>query len=165
MSASLIVLVLLPFFFRYYVSTTSGVVKSSLRFILFWGLIGSLGHIDRSDYVFNNLGPAVYILAAVFLVTRLLMLGVAIIGSPALDQPDWPENMVELYVTEEKSGVLPYHYEFTAAMEHDEELTAAGIAGVQGLFKELTRSSSGLHNVSTRSTISSSRRRAPLRWC
>jgi hypothetical protein len=74
-------------------------------------------------------------------------LGTAILGSPALDELDWTDQMLELYMIH-TSGILLFHHKFVPAVDMDESLTAAGIAGVQELFKEITQSKTGLNNLS-----------------
>ena len=74
-------------------------------------------------------------------------MGVAVLGSPALDELDWDTQMLELYVIH-KSGILMYHHKFIPTVNLDENLTAAGLAGVQELFKEITQSKVGLNRLS-----------------
>ncbi|MFW9770092.1 MAG: hypothetical protein ACFFEM_14825, partial [Candidatus Thorarchaeota archaeon] len=45
-------------------------------------------------------------------------------------------------------GILVFHHKFKSAVELDENLTAAGITGVQEMVKEITQSKQGLHNLS-----------------
>ena len=55
--------------------------------------------------------------------------------------------MLELYVIH-SAGILVYHHRFKHAVNLDENLTAAGITGVQELVKEITHSKEGLNNLS-----------------
>jgi hypothetical protein len=147
LSASLVVFGILALFFSYYVRNTSGVVRGSMRMIFIGFLGGFIGYILRSDFVYYSFGEPVYLTGAFLLVTGLVVMGVAVLGSPALDELDWSEQMLELYVIHE-SGVLMYHHKFKQSVEFDENLTAAGLTGAQELFKEITQSKTGLNTLS-----------------
>jgi hypothetical protein len=138
---------ILALFFRFFVSSTTGVVRSSMRIISVAFVIGFIGFLGRSDIVYTNLGPEVYILGSLFLVGGLITLGTTLFGSPALDELDWTNQMLELYVIH-TSGILLFHHKFVPAVNMNESLTAAGITGVDELFKEITQSMSGLNNIS-----------------
>ncbi len=147
LTASLAAFGMLALFFVYFVRNTTGLVRSSMRLILYGFLIGFLGYLGRSDFIYASLGPVVYIGGGLMLAGGLLILGTAILGSPALDELDWTDQMLELYVIH-VSGLLIFHHKFVSAMNTDENLTAAGITGVQELFKEITQSKAGLNNLS-----------------
>jgi hypothetical protein len=133
-------------FFGYYVKNTTGTVRSSMRMIFFGVLTGFVGYLLRSDTVYG-LGEQYYVLGAALLVTGLVILGIAVLSSPTLDELDWDDQMLELYVIH-TTGILVFHHKFRTAVEIDENLTAAGITGVQELVKEITQSKEGLHNLS-----------------
>ena len=145
--ASLFTFAMLILFFIYYVRTTAGEVRSSIRLIMFGFLIGFVGYLLRSDFIYNTLGEPFYIAGAFLLFIGLLILGIAVFGSPALDELDWDTQMLELYVIH-NSGVLIFHHKFVPTVDMDEHLTAAGIAGIQSLLEEITQSSKGLNNLS-----------------
>jgi hypothetical protein len=147
LTASLVAFGILVLFFLFFVRSTSGVVKQSMRMIGFGFIIGFIGYLLRSDFIYYNLGEPFYLTGAFFLVSGLLIMGIAVLGSPALDELDWNEKMLELYVIH-KSGILMYHEKFIPTVDLDENLTAAGIAGVQELFKEITQSKAGLNRLS-----------------
>ncbi len=145
--ASVVAFGILALFFRFFVSSTTGSVRSSMRVILVGFLVGFVGYLGRSDFIYSGLGPQVYVLSGLLLVGGLLILGTAILGSPALDELDWTDQMLELYMIH-SSGILLFHYKFVSTVNMDESLAAAGIAGVQELFKEITQSQAGLNNLS-----------------
>lgn len=147
LSASLIVFGILVLFFAFYIKNTYGVVKQSMRMIVAGFIIGFVGYLLRSDFIYNGLGEPIYLFGAFCLVSGLLIMGVAVLGSPALDELDWNEQMLELYVIH-SSGILMYHQKFIPTVDLDENLTAAGLVGAQELFKEITQSKSGLNRLS-----------------
>lgn len=147
LSASLVVFGILVLFFTFFVRTTSGIVKQSMRMIVVGFIVGFVGYLLRSDLIYYGLGEPVYLFGAFCLVAGLLIMGVAVLGSPALDELDWDEQMLELYVIH-NSGILMYHHKFIPTVDLDENLTAAGLAGVQELFKEITQSKMGLNRLS-----------------
>ncbi|RDE13797.1 MAG: hypothetical protein C4K47_05625 [Candidatus Thorarchaeota archaeon] len=138
---------ILVLFFRFFVRNTTGVVRSSMRIISVAFVVGFVGFLGRSDIVYYGLGPGVYILGSLFLVGALLILGTTLFGSPALDELDWTDQMLELYVIH-TSGILLFHRKFVPAVNMNESLTAAGITGVDELFKEIMQSVGGLNNLS-----------------
>jgi hypothetical protein len=146
-AACLVAFGILALFFRFFVRSTTGVVRSSMRVILVGFIVGFVGYLGRSDFIYASLGPEVYIIGGFLLAGGLLILGTAVLGSPALDELDWTDQMLELYLIH-TSGVLLFHHKFVSAVNMDESLTAAGIAGVQELFKEITQSKTGLNNLS-----------------
>jgi hypothetical protein len=144
--ASLFAFGMLFLFFAYYVKNTTGSVRSSMRMIFVGILIGFIGYLLRSTTIYN-IGEQYYILGAFLLVTGLVILGIAVLSSPTLDELDWDEQMLELYVIH-SAGILVFHHRFKQAVDLDENLTAAGITGVQELVKEITQSKEGLNNLS-----------------
>ncbi|MBD3405145.1 MAG: hypothetical protein GF411_03300 [Candidatus Lokiarchaeota archaeon] len=138
--------VLLFMFIRYYRNITVGEVKKNIGQIWVAFLIGIIGYIGKSDMVFYNLGPATYIISGIILVISLIVLGLIIIGSPALNELDWEEYLMELYILQ-STGVLMHHHTFKSSVSFDEGLTAAGIAGIQNLFQELLITKEGLNHL------------------
>lgn len=147
LTASLFAFGMLILFFVYYLRTTAGEVRSSIRMIMIGFLIGFAGYLMRSDFIYTSLGEAAYTLGAFLLFLGLLLLGIAVFGSPALDELDWAEQMLELYVIHD-SGILMFHHKFVPTVNLDEHLTAAGIAGIQSLLEEITQTTTGLNNLS-----------------
>jgi len=147
LSASLVAFGILVLFFTFFVRNTSGVVKGSLRMIVVGFIVGFVGYLLRSDFIYYGFGEPVYLFGAFCLVAGLLVMGIAVLGSPALDELDWNEQMLELYVIH-SSGILMYHQKFVPTVKMNEDLTAAGIVGVQALFKEITQSKTGLNRLS-----------------
>ena len=147
LTAALIAFTMLGLFFLYFVRSTTGEVRASLRVILFGFLVGCVGFVARSDFIDELLGRAVFLVGEGALMTGLLVVGIGVLGSPALDELDWADQLLELYVIQ-SSGILLYHHRFVSAVDMDEHLTAAGIAGVQALFQEITNSATGLNNLS-----------------
>ncbi|MFW9808379.1 MAG: hypothetical protein ACFFE6_03270 [Candidatus Thorarchaeota archaeon] len=145
--ASLFAFGMLALFFQYYVKNTTGTVRRSMRMIFFGVLIGFVGYLLRSDPAYYIFGEQYYVMGAAFLVTGLVILGIAILSSPTLDELDWDEQMLELYVIH-SAGVLMFHHKFKTAVNIDRNLTAAGITGVQELVMEITQSKAGLNNLS-----------------
>jgi len=147
LTASLIAFGMLILFFVYYLRATVGEVRSSLRMITIGIIIGFVGYLLRSDFIYSSLGEAAYTLGALLLFLGLLILGIAVFGSPALDELDWTEQMLELYVIHD-SGMLMFHHKFVPTVNMDEHLTAAGISGIQSLLEEITQTTTGLNNLS-----------------
>ncbi|MEM4736226.1 MAG: hypothetical protein QXS20_10980, partial [Candidatus Thorarchaeota archaeon] len=96
--ASVVALVMLGQFFRHFIRVTVGQVRDSLRLITVGFVIGFVGFVGRSDLVLELMGMNVYMAACALLFVGLLLLGIGILGSPALDELDWPSQMLELYV-------------------------------------------------------------------
>jgi hypothetical protein len=147
LAASILAFIMLFLFFMYFIRGTTGEVRSSMRLIFIGFLIGFLGFVGRSDLIAGLLGIDAFILGACLLMVGLLILGVGVLGSPALDELDWADQLLELYVIQ-SSGILLFHHEFSRAVDMDEHLAAAGIAGVQTLFQEITQSATGFSNMS-----------------
>ena len=147
LTASLFAFGMLGLFFSFYVKNTTGTVRRSMRMIFIGVLIGFVGYLLRSDPVYYIFGEEYFVAGAAFLVTGLVILGIAILSSPTLDELDWDEQMLELYVIH-SAGILMFHHKFKTAVDIDENLTAAGITGVQELVMEITQSKAGLNNLS-----------------
>ncbi len=149
--ASLETMLILSLFLLYAIRNTSGRVRRSMETIAVGFLIGFLGYIGRSEFAYNSLGPSIYLLAAVFLVAGLLLLGATVLSSPSLDELNWREQLLELYVIG-SAGLLLYDHTFQPATDMDRHLAAAGIAGVQLLFKEILNSREGLNSLAVGDT-------------
>jgi len=147
LGGSLLTFIVLSAFLAYSVRSTTGVVRRSMQVIFVSFLIGFLGYIGRSDFVYYNLGSAVYVLAALFLVTGLLTMGITIVSSPALDELDWREQLLDLFVIH-NSGLLLFHHVFEQSVKTNEDLAAAGIVGIQTMFKEILQSPEGFSSLS-----------------
>ena len=140
---SVLTMVVLVAFLVYAIRNTSGRVRRSMEMIFVSFIVGFLGYIGRSDFVYTGLGKEVYVLAAALLVIGLLTAGITIMTAPALDELNWADQLLELYIIL-TSGTLLYHHEFHEAVEVDEDLAAAGITGIQTMFKEILKSTSGI---------------------
>lgn len=138
--------ILLVLFVNYYRGITVGDVKKNIERIWIAFLIGIIGYVGKSDFVYYNIGEYVYILSGIILVVSLIALGMIIIASPALNELDWEDYLMEIYVLQ-SSGVLMHHHTFKSSVSFDEGLTAAGIAGIQNLFQELLLTKGGLNHL------------------
>jgi len=143
---AIIALLGIMIFLRYTWGSTAGDVRRSVQWVVFGFVIGWIGFIGRSDTGYS-LGVPIYILSLLLLTVGLLIFGYVLSTSPALDELDWNHQILELYVIQ-SGGILMCHHEFVENPETDQVLTAAGIAGVQSLFQEITRSDTGLNIVS-----------------
>ncbi len=144
---ALVTLVAVMLFLTYSMRITSGNVRHAVTQIVAGFLIGYVGFLGRSDFSYSVLGEIVYAISAALMVIGLIIFGYALIMSPALDELDWRQQLVELYLIQE-GGLLMYHHQFEQNLDIDQVLTAAGISGVQSLFQEITRSEQGLNVVS-----------------
>ena len=143
---ALLALVGITLFLMYTWSSTAGGVRKNVQWVVLGFLIGWVGFIGRSDTSYG-LGSQYYTLGLLMLTIGILIFGYTITTSPALDELDWNQQILELYVIQ-MGGILMCHYQFIENPEVDQVLTAAGIAGVQSLFQEITRSDTGLNIVS-----------------
>ncbi len=146
-SIAAVTLIGVMLFLSFTMKNTSGDVRKSIEIIVAGFLLGYFGFIFAGDLAYYNLGVGFYIAGEASLVLGLVMFGYGSIYSPALGELDWQQQLVQLYVIQD-GGVLVYHHEFEKDIELDEVLTAAGISGVQTLLKEITRSETGLNNLS-----------------
>lgn len=144
---ALVTLVAVMLFLTYSLRITSGNVRHAVIQIVAGFLIGYVGFLGRSDFSYYNLGEYVYTFSAALMVVGLIIFGYALIMSPALDELDWRQQLVELYIIQE-GGLLMFHHQFERNLDIDQALTAAGISGVQSLFQEITSSEQGLNVVS-----------------
>ncbi|KXH77290.1 MAG: hypothetical protein AM326_12500 [Candidatus Thorarchaeota archaeon SMTZ-45] len=145
-SIAIVTFVGVMLFLNYTMRNTIGELKSSIQKIVAAFLAGFLGFILASDPVYYNLGLWPYLVGETLLVIGITGFGIGIIYTPTLDELDWKQQLVELFIIQE-GGLLVYHHEFVENAEIDQVLTAAGISGVQSLFQEITRSETGLNIV------------------
>lgn len=134
-------------FLDFAMKNTSGNVRKSINILLAGFLLGYFGFFLASDISFYSFGFGPYLAGEASLVLGLVIFGFGSIYSPALGELDWKQQLIELYIIQQ-GGLLVFHHEFAKTTELDQVLTAAGISGVQSLFKEITRSESGLNVVS-----------------
>ncbi|TFG98958.1 hypothetical protein E4H12_04395 [Candidatus Thorarchaeota archaeon] len=146
-SIGLITVIGVLLFLNFTMKNTSGDVRKSIKIIVAGFLLGYFGFIFASDMAFNVFGFGPYLLGEACLVVGIVSFGLGSYYSPALEELDWKQKLVELYFIQ-KGGLLVYHHEFERTSDLDEVLTAAGIAGIQSLFQEITKSESGLNVVS-----------------
>ncbi|MGY5857952.1 MAG: hypothetical protein RTU63_01185 [Candidatus Thorarchaeota archaeon] len=146
-SIGLITVVGVLLFLNFTMKNTSGEVRKSIKTIVAGFLIGFFGFIFASDMAYNAFGIGPYLIGEASLVVGLVSFGLGSYYSPALEELDWKHKLVELYFIQ-KGGLLVYHHEFERTSDLDQVLTAAGIAGIQSLFQEITQSESGLNVVS-----------------
>jgi len=146
-SIGLITFVGVMLFLNFAIKNTSGEVRTSIRTIIIGFLLGYFGFIFASEMSYNSFGFGPYLAGEASLVIGLVIFGLGSFYSPALEELDWKDQIVELYFIQE-GGLLVYHYEFERTSDLDQVLTAAGIAGIQSLFQEITKSDSGLNVVS-----------------
>lgn len=144
---SLVALVGVLLFLKHARQNTTGTVRRNVELIVTGFIMGWVGFIGRSDFTYYNLGVPFYIIGITLLLVGILIFGVALTYSVALDELDWQKQLVALYVIKE-GGILVHHHEFIESWDMDQILTAAGISGVQSLFQEITRSEAGLNIVS-----------------
>ncbi|MGY5881131.1 MAG: hypothetical protein RTV31_12825 [Candidatus Thorarchaeota archaeon] len=146
-SIGLIALAGVMLFLNFTMKNTSGEARTSIRTIIIGFLVGFLGFIFASDMSYSRFGIGPYLVGEASLVIGLVIFGLGSFYSPALEELDWKEKIVELYFIQD-GGLLVYHHEFKRTSALDQVLTAAGIAGIQSLFQEITKSESGLNVVS-----------------
>jgi hypothetical protein len=146
-SIAVVTLIGVMLFLNYTMKNTSGNLKSSIWKTVAAFLFGFFGFILASDPIYYNLGIGTYLIGESLLVIGITGFGIGLIFTPTLDELDWHQQLVELYIIRE-GGLLVYHHEFIENAEIDQVLTAAGISGVQSLFQEITRSDTGLNIVS-----------------
>lgn len=144
---SFVALVGVLLFLRHALQNTTGTVRRNVKLVVAGFLMGWFGFIGRSDFAFYNLGIPFYVFGITLLLVGILIFGVTLTYSVALDELDWQKQLVAMYVIKE-GGILVYHHEFIENWEMDQVLTAAGISGVQSLFQEITSSEEGLNIVS-----------------
>ena len=143
---SILALIGIALFLRYTWSSTAGDVRRSLQWVVVGFLMGWVGFIGRSETGYS-LGEPAYTLSLLLLNAGILLFGYHLSNSPALDELDWNQQILELYVIQ-VGGILAWHHQFVRNREVDQVMTAAGISGVQSLFQEITSSERGLNIVS-----------------
>lgn len=143
---SIIALIGITLFLRYTWGSTTGDVRKSVQWVVVGFVMGWVGFLGRSE-VGYLLGEPTYAFSLSLLTVGILIFGYVLATSPALDELDWNKQILELYVIQ-MGGILVCHHQFVENPDVDQTLTAAGIAGVQSLFQEITRSDTGLNIVS-----------------
>ncbi len=143
---AILALVGITLFLRYTWNSTAGEVRNNVQWVVFGFFIGWLGFLGRSETAYLW-GESIYGLGLIMLTVGILIFGYVLTTSPALDELDWNHQILELYVIQ-SGGILMCHHQFVENPDIDQVLTAAGIAGVQSLFQEITRSATGLNIVS-----------------
>lgn len=143
---AILALIGITLFLRYAWSSTAGDVRKNVQWVVLGFLIGWLGFLGRSETAYLW-GESIYALGLIMLTIGILIFGYMLTTSPALDELDWNQQILELYVIQ-SGGILMCHHQFVENPDVDQVLTAAGIAGVQSLFQEITRSATGLNIVS-----------------
>lgn len=134
-------------FLRYAFRNTTGNVRRNVKAIVAGFLIAWVGFIGRSDFTYLNFGATLYSIGTLFLLIGGIIFGYALTYSVALDELDWRNQLVGLYVIQE-GGLLVFHHAFVEDSDGNEALTAAGMSGVQSLFQEIIRTEEGLNVVS-----------------
>ena len=147
LSIAIIVFIGVLLFLNFTMKNTSDDVRKSIKTIIAGFLLGFIGFILASDMAYNNLGLVPYVIGELLLVVGIVTFGLGSLYSPVLEEFDWKQKLVELYFIQD-GGLLIFHHEFERTSELDQVLTAAGISGIQSLFKEITQSESGLNIVS-----------------
>lgn len=146
-SIAIVTLVCVMLFMSHVIKHTAGDVQRSVNIVVIGFIMGYIGFILASDMSFSNFGVTGYVIGQTLLIVGLTSFGIGIIISPALDELDWRTQLVELYIIQ-SGGLLVFHHEFEENPNIDQALTAAGISGIQSMFKEITSSDSGLNVVS-----------------
>ena len=146
LSEAILALVGIMLFLRYTWGSTAGDVRRSVQWVVAGFIIGWFGFIGRSETGYL-LGETIYTFSLLLLTSGILIFGYVLSNSPALDELDWNQQILELYVIQ-MGGILVCHHQFVENPDVDQVLTAAGIAGIQSLFQEITRSTTGLNIVS-----------------
>lgn len=143
---AILALIGITLFLRYAWISTAGEVRKNIQWVVFGFLIGWLGFLGRSETAYLW-GESIYGFGLIMLTVGILIFGHVLTTSPALDELDWNHQILELYVIQ-SGGILICHHQFVENPDIDQVLTAAGIAGIQSLFQEITRSATGLNIVS-----------------
>ncbi|MFW9919765.1 MAG: hypothetical protein ACFFED_09215 [Candidatus Thorarchaeota archaeon] len=146
-AAALLALGGILLFLRYSLKITSGDVKRNVEIVVASFLVGWIGFLFRSDFIYYTLGEVFYVIGQILLLVGIAIFGYILTYTVALNELDWEKQIVGVYLIQ-YGGLLVFHYEFEETSGIDQFLTAAGISGVQSLFQEITRTESGLNMVS-----------------
>jgi len=146
-AAALLALVGILLFLKYSIEITSGDVRRNVEIVVGSFIVGWIGFVGRSDFVYYNLGEPLYLASLVLLLVGITVFGYILTYTVALDELDWEKQVVGVYLIQ-FGGLLVFHYEFEESPNVNQVLTAAGISGVQSLFQEITRTEYGLNMVS-----------------
>ncbi len=146
-SMSLVTVIGLVLFFIYARSGTTGDVRRDTTRMTTGFLLAILGYLGRNDFVYYNFHQSVYLSGTALFVVGLAFFGYVMIGSPAMEELDWRTHLIRLYVMN-NGGVLIFHHHFVDILVRAQELTAAGISGIQSLMQEAMQSDAGLNHMS-----------------
>ncbi len=147
LAMTLVTLFGLILFFIHSRRGTTGEVRRDINRMTIGFLVAIIGFMGRADFFYYNIGEFVYLAGAALLVTGLAVFGYVMIGSPAMAELDWRTHLTRLYVIN-KGGVLIYYHHFVDVQFKAQELTAAGISGIQSLMQETMQSDAGLNHLS-----------------
>jgi len=144
---SLVTVIGLVLFFIYTRSGTTGDVRRDTTRMTAGFLLAIVGFMGRSDFIYNNFHQSVYLSGNALYVIGLAIFGYVMVSSPAMEEFDWRTHLIRLYVIN-KGGVLVYYHHFVDIQVRAQELTAAGISGIQSLMQEAMQSDVGLNHLS-----------------
>ena len=147
LTMALITLFGIVLFFVHSRKGTTGEVRRDINRMTIGFLVAIIGFMGRADFVYYNIGEFVYLAGAALLVLGLAVFGYVMVGSPAMAELDWRTHLIRLYVIT-KGGVLVYYHHFADIQVKAQELTAAGISGIQSLMQEAMQSDAGLNHLS-----------------
>ena len=144
---SLVTIIGFVLFIIYTRSGTTGDARRDTTRMTTGFLLAIVGFLGRSDFVYNSLGESVYLSGIALYVIGLAIFGYVMISSPAMEEFDWRTHLIRLYVIN-KGGVLVYYHHFVDIQVRAQELTAAGISGIQSLMQEAMQSDAELNHLS-----------------
>ncbi len=144
---SLVTVIGFVLFIIYTKSDTTGDARRDTIHMTTGFLLAIVGFLGRSDFVYYNLGESVYLSGIALYVIGLAIFGYVMVDSPAMEEFDWRTHLIRLYVMD-KGGILVYHHHFVDIPLRAQELTAAGISGIQSLMQEAMQSDAGLNHLS-----------------
>ena len=144
---SLVTVIGLVLFFIYARSGTTGDVRRDTTRMTTGFLLAIVGYLGRNDFVYYNFSESLYLFGTALFVFGLAFFGYVMVGSPAMEELDWRAHLIRLYVMN-KGGLLVYYHQFVDIPVRAQELTAAGISGIQSLMQEAMQSDAGLNRLS-----------------
>ncbi len=144
---SLVTVIGFVLFVIYTRSGTTGDARRDTTRMTTGFLLAIVGFLGRSDFVYYNFHQSVYLSGIALYVIGLAIFGYVMISSPAMEEFDWRTHLIRLYVID-KGGVLVYYHHFVDIPVRAQELTAAGISGIQSLMQEAMQSDVGLNHLS-----------------
>ena len=128
-------------------SDTTGDMRRDTTRMTTGFLLAIVGFLGRTDFVYYNLSEYFYRSGTALYVIGLAIFGYVMISSPAMEELDWRAHLIRLYVMN-KGGLLVYYHQFVDIPVRAQELTAAGISGIQSLMQEAMQSDAGLNHLS-----------------